>query len=311
MKAITSGISLRALGYLVALAEERHFGRAAESCFVSQPTLSAQIKKLEEQLGVQLVERSQRRVMLSDIGEQIVARARQVLQEVDAVCELARGYQDPFSGELRVGLIPTVGPYLLPVVSPTLRKALPELKLYLLEYQTGELLERLSIGDVDLAVLALPVEDGGLEVEPVYEEQFLAALPAGHPLSGKKQLSVADLDAQTVLLLADGHCLRDQALEVCSRVDVDEPQDFRATSLETLRQMVSTGLGITLLPALAAEKPFDGLPGLVVRPFRGPPPGRTIACVWRKTSPRGRAMREIVDAIRRAVSGKSRFVKSA
>ncbi len=144
MKAITSGISLRALGYLVALAEERHFGRAAESCFVSQPTLSAQIKKLEEQLGVQLVERSQRRVMLSDIGEQIVARARQVLQEVDAVCELARGYQDPFSGELRVGLIPTVGPYLLPVVSPTLRKALPELKLYLLEYQTGELLERLT-----------------------------------------------------------------------------------------------------------------------------------------------------------------------
>lgn len=311
MKAISSGISLRALGYLVALSEERHFGRAAERCFVSQPTLSAQIKKLEEQLGVQLVERSQRRVMLSDIGEQIVARARQVLQEVDAVCDLARGYQDPLSGELRVGLIPTVGPYLLPMVSPALRKALPELKLYLLEYQTSELMEKLDRGDVDLAILALPIEDGGLEIVPLYDEQFLAALPAGHSLSRKQQLTVKDMDAQTLLLLADGHCLRDQALEVCSQVEVDEPQDFRATSLETLRQMVATGLGITLLPALATEEPFAGIPGLVVRPFRGPAPGREIAAAWRKTSPRGPAMQEICSVIRRAVSGASRFVRSA
>ena len=310
MKAINSGISLRALGYLVALSEERHFGRAAERCFVSQPTLSAQIKKLEEQLGVQLVERSQRRVMLSDIGEQIVARARQVLQEVDAVCELARGYQDPFSGELSVGLIPTVGPYLLPLISPALKKALPGLKLYLLEYQTAVLLEKLDRGEVDLAILALPFDDGSLEVEPLYEEQFLAALPAGHALSGRQQLKVAELDAQTVLLLADGHCLRDQALEACSQVDVDEPQDFRATSLETLRQMVAAGLGMTLLPALAAEKPFADTPGLIVRPFRGPAPGREIAAAWRRTSPRGPAMKEICTVIRKAVSGKSRYVRS-
>lgn len=311
MKAINSGISLRALGYLVALSEERHFGRAAERCFVSQPTLSAQIKKLEEQLGVQLVERSQRRVMLSDIGKQIVARARQVLQEVDAVCDLARGHQDPLSGELRVGLIPTVGPYLLPMVSPALRKTLPALKLYLLEYQTGELLEKLDRGEVDLAILALPFDDSGLEIAPLYDEQFLAALPAGHSLSRKQQLNVKDMDTQTLLLLADGHCLRDQALEVCSRIEVDEPQDFRATSLETLRQMVAAGLGITLLPALATEEPFAGVSGLIVRPFRGPAPGRKIAAAWRRTSPREPAIQGICDVIREAVSGTSRFVKSA
>lgn len=311
MKAINSGVSVRALGYLVALAEEMHFGRAAERCHVSQPTLSAQIKKLEDQLGVHLVERSQRRVMLTDIGEQIVARARQVLREVDAVCEIARGHQDPLAGELRIGLIPTVGPYLLPIVSPALRKALPRMRLLLVEHQTADLLQALDEGGVDLAVLALPIEQEGLQLQPLYDEAFLAALPAGHRLSRKPHLKVSDLDGETLLLLEDGHCLRDQALEVCGKIDVSEPQDFRATSLETLRQMVASGIGVTLLPQLASERPYARTPGLQVRPLRNPVPSRTVAAAWRRTSPRTATIREICRVIQETMEKKGRPVKSA
>ena len=311
MKAINSGVSIRALGYLVALAEEKHFGRAAEHCHVSQPTLSAQIKKLEEQLEVRLVERSQRRVMLTDIGEEIVNRARRVLREVDAVCEIARSHQDPLSGELRIGLIPTVGPYLLPIISPPLRKMLPRLRLFLLEHQTVDLLAALDEGDVDLAILALPIDQEGLEIESLYSESFLAALPAGHSLSQRPHLKVSDLDGETLLLLADGHCLRDQALEVCGKIDVHEPQDFRATSLETLRQMVASGLGVTLLPQLATERPYGRTPGLVVRPLRHPVPGRTVAGVWRRTSPRGATIREICRVIRETMDKKASPVRNA
>lgn len=311
MKAISSGISIRALGYLVALAEEKHFGRAAERCHVSQPTLSAQIKKLEEQLEVRLVERSQRRVMLTDIGEEILSRARRVLQEVDAVCEIARSHQDPLSGELRIGLIPTVGPYLLPAVAPVLRKALPRLRLYLVEHQTADLLAALDAGRVDLAILALPVDQDGVEIQPLYSEPFLAALPAGHPLCQRAHLKIADLDGQTLLLLEDGHCLRDQALEVCGKIDVSEPQDFRATSLETLRQMVASGLGLTLLPGLATERPFDRTPGLAVRPLRNPVPDRTVAGAWRRTSPRSATILEVCRVIRETMAKKGAGVRSA
>lgn len=310
MKAIASGVSIRALGYLVALAEERHFGRAAERCFVSQPTLSAQIKKLEQQLGVDLVERSQRRVMLTDIGEQVVARARRVLQEVEAVCELARGYQDPLSGDVRIGLIPTIGPYLLPVVSTALRKKLPRLRLMLLEHQTDRLLEALDQGEVDLAILALPVDQEGLEVQPLYDEPFLAALPAGHRLSQRPHLKVSDLEGETLLLLEDGHCLRDQALDVCNQVEVTEPQDFRATSLETLRQMVASGIGVTLLPQLATERPYARTPGLAIRPLRNPEPGRRVAGVWRRTDPRGPTLREICRVIRETMEQRKGSVRS-
>ncbi|MGD8424248.1 MAG: LysR substrate-binding domain-containing protein [Gammaproteobacteria bacterium] len=311
MKAISSGISIRALGYLVALAEEKHFGRAAERCHVSQPTLSAQIKKLEEQLEVRLVERSQRRVMLTDIGAEIVERARRVLQEVDAVCEIARSYQDPLSGELRIGLIPTVGPYLLPMVAPVLRKALPRLRLYLVEHQTADLLAALDNGRVDMAVLALPAGQDGLEIQPLYSEPFLAALPAGHPLCQRPHLKIHDLDGETLLLLEDGHCLRDQALEVCGKININEPQDFRATSLETLRQMVASGLGVTLLPRLATEHPFGRTPGLVVRPLRNPVPDRTVAGVWRRTSPRSATIQEICGVIRETMAKKKTGVRSA
>jgi LysR family hydrogen peroxide-inducible transcriptional activator len=303
MKAITKGISLRSLGYLVTLAEERHFGRAAERCFVSQPTLSAQIKKLEEQLGGQLLERTQRRVMVTGLGREVVERARRILQGVDEIVALTESRQDPLAGELRVGLIPTVAPYLLPRVAGLLKQRLPRLRLMLLELQTEELLRQLSAGSLDLAILARPFADQGLESEDLYREDFFVALPGDHPLTKKQSISVADLDNQTVLLLAEGHCLRDQALEVCGRVSVKEPQDFRATSLETVRQMVAAGIGTTLLPALAIDE--AGLPeaSLAVRPFTDPRPNRVITAAWRATSAREATMRNVGQVIRDAVRG--------
>lgn len=311
MKAITSGISLRALGYLVAVAEERHFGRAAERCFVSQPTLSAQIKKLEDQLGVQLVERNPRNIMITEAGKAIVARAAEVLRGVGEIVELGRTGHDPLAGDLRVGLIPTVAPYLLPRVAPALRQTLPRLRLMLLELQTEDLLEQLRAGALDLAVLALPFDSDGLITRDLYEEEFLVALPRQHELTTKAELSVDDLDDQTLLLLAEGHCLRDQALEVCSRVSVREPQDFRATSLETVRQMVAAGIGITLLPALAAGGRSSPEPALAIRPLRSPRPCRTITAAWRASSARTVTMDAVADTLREAMTGLGQELRTA
>jgi LysR family hydrogen peroxide-inducible transcriptional activator len=297
-------MNLRDFQYLVALAETRHFGRAAEQSHVSQPTLSAQIKKLEQQLGVQLVERQPRKVALTDIGERIVARARRILHEVDDITELARGSRDPLAGVLRLALIPTLGPYLLPLVTPRLRKQLPKLQLLLYEFQTGPLLERLRAGDLDVGVLALGVDVSGLEVAPLYDEPFALAVPASHALAKKHSVRAEDLAGETLLLLEDGHCLRDQALEVCSRVDVREAEDFRATSLETLRQMVVAGLGITLLPELATEGPFATAKNLAVRPFARPAPRRTLAAVWRRSSSRGAAIAAVAAAIRESLAAR-------
>jgi LysR family hydrogen peroxide-inducible transcriptional activator len=219
--------------------------RAAEKSFVSQPTLSAQIRKLEEYLGVPLVERQPKRVALTPAGERIVERARRLLQEADAIVELAKTDRDPLSGRLRLALIPTVGPYLLPHVATRLRNDLPRLKLMLYEYQTAPLLEKLRAGDLDLGILALPVPMDGLESATLYDEPFTLAVPATHELAGKASARIGDLKDQTLLLLEDGHCLRDQALEVCSPAGVHESQDYRATSLETLRQMVAAGHGVT------------------------------------------------------------------
>ncbi|UCC13279.1 MAG: LysR family transcriptional regulator [Gammaproteobacteria bacterium] len=311
MKSINSGISLRALGYLVALAEESHFGKAAQRCFVSQPTLSAQIKKLEEQLGVQLVERNQRRVMLTAIGERIVSRARIILREVDEICESARNHQDPLAGDLRIGLIPTIAPYLLPLIAPDLHKSLPRLKLYLLEHQTEPLLATLGNGDIDLAILALPIAQDSFQIENLYSEDFVAALPAGHRLSQRPHLKVSDLEGETLLLLEDGHCLRDQALEVCNNIDIDEAQDFRATSLETLRQMVASGIGVTLLPGLATERPVARTAGLVTRPLRNPTPDRKIAAAWRRTSPRVPTLQKVCRIIRQTLAASKAPIRSA
>jgi LysR family hydrogen peroxide-inducible transcriptional activator len=299
-------MNLRDLRYLVALADERHFGKAAERCFVSQPTLSAQVRKLEDYLGVPLVERQPKRVALTPTGEKIVQRARALLQEADAIVELAKTDRDPLAGPLKLALIPTVGPYLLPHVATRLRKDLPRLKLMLYEYQTEPLLEKLRAGEIDVGVLALPVALDGLEAADLYDEPFTLAVPASHALADHDRIRIDDLRGETLLLLEDGHCLRDQALEVCSRIRVNEAQDYRATSLETLRQMVAAGHGITLLPELAAEAPFGGARGLRIKPFAKPAPSRTIGAVWRKSTTRAPAIQAIVTTVRTAMRQESR-----
>jgi LysR family hydrogen peroxide-inducible transcriptional activator len=282
----------------VALADTGHFGRAAERTFVSQPTLSAQLKKLEEYLGVKLVERRPKHVQLTDVGEEVVARARRMLREGDEIVALARHNTDPLAGKLKVALIPTIGPYLLPRVMQKIRKALPNLGLMLYEHQTEELLRRLKDGELDLGLIALPAaEQEGLESRELYQEAFTVALPNGHALAQRSSIKVSDLKGQTLLLLEDGHCLRDQALEVCSRVDVREAEDFRATSLETLRHMVVAGLGVTLLPELAVESPFGAQRGLTIRQFAKPAPTRTVGAVWRKSSTRGAAIAGVCDVV--------------
>jgi LysR family transcriptional regulator, hydrogen peroxide-inducible genes activator len=283
-------LKLKDLRYLVAVADLRHFGRAAARCFVSQPTLSAQLKKLEQDLGVQLIERAPNNVSLTPAGEEIVARARRILEASDEVVTLASSHRDPLAGRLRVALLPTIGPYLLPRVAPAIRRGLPRLQLRLYEYQTAPMLEKLHDGELDVGILALPVELDGLESRELYREAFLVALPERHPLAAHETLRVADLKGATLLLLEDGHCLRDQALEVCSRVGVREQQDFRATSLETLRQMVATGAGVTLLPELAGRGAYASARGVVLRPFARPAPVRHVGAVWRKTTARRAAI---------------------
>jgi LysR family hydrogen peroxide-inducible transcriptional activator len=279
-------LKLKDLRYLVAVADTRHFGRAAERSFVSQPTLSAQLKKLEEYLGVQLIERAPKRVQLTAAGEEIVERARLILGASDEIVELARGHLDPLSGRLRVALLPTIGPYLLPHVAARLRKQLPRLELMLYEYQTDLMLEKLHSGEIDVGILALPVPMDGLDSYELYKEPFTVAVPTAHKLAQRSTIKVADLSHETLLLLEDGHCLRDQALDICSGTDVHEKQDFRATSLETLRQMVASGVGITLLPELAARGAYGNARGVAIRPFAKPVPTRTIGAVWRKSSAR-------------------------
>lgn len=294
-------MNLRDLRYLVALADTRHFGKAAERCYVSQPTLSAQIKKLENYLGVQLIERQPRRVALTETGAKIVPLARRMLQESDEIVALARNEHDPLAGKLNMALIPTIGPYLLPLVMRRIRKQLPRLKLMLYEYQTQPLLERLRAGDIELGILALPVPLDGLEARELYEEPFTVAVPTSSDLAKKQNLKLDDLNGETVLLLEDGHCLRDQALDVCSRVDAKENEDYRATSLETLRQMVAAGLGITLLPELATRGPFGSGHGLAVKTFTRPVPSRSVGAIWRKSSSRTQAINAICEVISTAV----------
>jgi len=292
-------MTLRDLEYLVALAETRHFGRAAERCHVSQPTLSAQLRKLEDSLGIALVERRPRRVALTAAGDTVVQHARRMLRDADDIRALAHASQDPLAGPLKIGLIPTLGPYLLPRAAPRVAKALPKLQLMLHEYQTAPLIERTLAGELDLAILALPADTRGLVTRSLFREAFLVAMPASHPLAGKKRVKATDLEDEKLLLLEEGHCLRDQALEVCAHVGTDE-QDFRATSLETLRQMVAAGLGLTLLPSLAAVGPFASARGLAVRPFAPPAPSRMVGAAWRRSSSRGEAIRAVCDLISRA-----------
>jgi len=277
-------MNLRDLRYLVALAEHRHFGHAAAASYVSQPTLSTQIRKLEEELGVTLVERTPRRVLLTETGREIAARARDVLHEVEQIRGIARRTRDPEAGSVRLGIFPTLGPYLLPHVVPEIRKRFPKLELLLVEEKTEEVLKRLREGKLDAGVLALPIHDDTLHSEFLFEEPFLLAAPQGHPLSQRKALKLDDLEDQTLLLLEDGHCLRDQALEVCRMAGAGEKTGFRATSLETLRQMVAADVGVTLLPVLAVKPPVAKAENIKLIEFRGRAPSRRLAMVWRKSS---------------------------
>lgn len=290
-------IKLKDLRYLVAVADTRHFGKAAERCFVSQPTLSAQLRKLEEYLGVVLVERQPRQALLTPAGAEIVARARRIVEASDEVVEIARTHRDPLAGRLRIAFLPTIGPYLLPGIAPRLHKALPRLELMFYEYQTAPMLERLHAGDIDMGVLALPVGLDGLVAQPLYDEPFVVAAPARHPLAARKEVRIEDLRGVTLLLLEEGHCLRDQALDVCNRVAVQENQNFRATSIETLRQMVAVDAGVTLLPELATRGAYATARGVVVRPFAKPAPVRRIGAIWRKSSPRSAALTAVTRLI--------------
>jgi LysR family transcriptional regulator, hydrogen peroxide-inducible genes activator len=292
-----SDIKLKDLRYLVTVADTGHFGQAAERCFVSQPTLSAQLKKLEEYLGVKLIERQPRRATLTQAGEQIVARARVILSASDEVVTIAQTYRDPLAGRLKVAMIPTVGPYVLPQVAPAVRKQLPRLDLLLFEYQTAAILVKVHAGDIDVGVLALPVEQEGLASRKLYDEDFNVALPEQHRLAKQATVRITDLADESLLLLEEGHCLREQALEVCSRISLQERQDFRATSLETLRQMVAAGAGVTLMPELASRGAYGNARGVVIRPLVRPTPHRQIGAVWRKSSVRLAAIAAFCDIL--------------
>lgn len=277
-------MNLRALQYFVKLADLRHFSKAAEACFVSQPTLSTQIKKLEDELGVQLVERSPKNIMLTPVGLEIADRARLVLSDIDQLKAVARRSGNPAKGVLRLGLFPTLAPYFLPHVVPSLRRLYPKLRLQLAEEKTDIILRMLRQGELDAALLALPVHDEGLEVEPLFEEPFVLALPDQHPLASKEQITMRDLNGAELLLLEEGHCMREHALEVCALADAHERVDFHATSMETLRQMVAADVGITLMPILAIKPPMATTANVEIRYFQEPAPRRTIALVWRSSS---------------------------
>jgi len=295
-------VNLRDLEYLVAVAEHGHFGRAAAACYVSQPTLSTQLKKLEAELDVALVERNPRRVVLTAAGEQVVARARTILGEVDAIRGIARHARDPRSGRLRLGLLPTLAPYLLPHVMPAVTARFPHLELLLVEEKTQVLLDQLRAGRLDGAVLAMPVADESLDGELLFREDFVLAVPAGHRLAraGEGPVPVDVLaDEPHILLLQDGHCLRDQALAICQLAGARADAGFAATSLETLRYMVGTGAGITLLPELSVQPPVPQPHGVHLLRLARPTPFREIALVWRPASVYRDLLPELAQALRR------------
>ena len=290
--------SVRQLECLVAVSKHLNFRAAARECHISQPALSAQVARLEEILGVTLFERNRRRVLLTPVGEVVTERAKRLLADLDDLDVVARAHADPLAGQLRLGVIPTIAPYLMPRVLPTLRAVCPNLELLLREEQTARSLELLGEGKLDAVLLALEAELGEVSTLPLFRDPFVFAAAAGHPLAQRKSVKTADLQSQRVLLLEDGHCLKDQAWAICQAEGVKSIVDFRATSLGTLAQMVSTGAGITLLPQLSLPT-VGKLPGLVVRPFAKPVPYRTIGLVWRRTSPRRELFEAVAGVLRR------------
>lgn len=289
-------MTLQDLRYLVALHDAGHFGRAAYACHVSQPTLSTQIRKLEAQLGVTLFERTNRSVRVTAVGEEVVARARQVLAEVEAIVGIGRRVSAPLVGAFSLGVIPTLGPYLLPWFVPALKRRYVELRLAVQESLTDDLLDRLASHRLDAALVALPLsDDDRVETLPLFDEPFWFAEPKGRSPADASVMTQAELRGHRLLLLTEGHCLRDQALAICKTTDRDSDGDFSATSLETIRQMVATGMGSTLLPAMAC----GDLPtrGVAMRPLEDGV-GRRIGLVWRRSYPRVRDLHLLAQTLR-------------
>jgi len=292
-------MNLRDLNYLVAVADLHSFVKAAEQCCISQPTLSTQIKKMEQGLGVQIFERNNKKVLATELGEQIIASARRVLLEVDHINELAKNAQNPFSGNFRLGAFPTLSTYIFPGLVPLVKQDLPELRLILIEEKTDKLITQLKQGQIDAALLALPIKEDFLVSQKLFDDEFKLAVATDNPLAEKSVIRPEDLLHQQLLLLDEGHCLRDQALQICQLNGAEEQQDVRATGLETLRQMVCAGTGITFMPKIAINESETDIRYI---PFEEPAPKRTIGLVWRKTSVRTELMEHFVRHIRKAAT---------
>jgi LysR family hydrogen peroxide-inducible transcriptional activator len=286
-------MNLRDLKYIIAVAETHHFGKAAERCFVSQPTLSGQIKKLEEELGVVIFERTNRSVEITPIGQTILEHARLMMEHADVIHQLAQAHQDPLAGPLRIGIIPTLSPYLIPLILLPLKKQCPQMKLVLSEEMTDVLLERLHNHEIDAALLATDVAENDLETLSLFDEPFWLAFPSKHAFYNKEKISRADLDNAQLLLLSEGHCLAKQAMDVChlkERKDQGEMSDLRASSLETLLQLVGAGFGTTLVPALAMRGSWTTGSGIVAHKLEFNDAYRRISLVFRKSYPRQQAL---------------------
>lgn len=290
-------MTLTDLRYIVALARERHFGRAAEKCHVSQPTLSVAVKKLEEELGVALFERGVGEVRTTPIGEQIVAQAASVLAEAARIGELAAAGKNPLAGPLRLGVIYTIGPYLLPTLVPLLKTRAPEMLLYISEGYTAQLIERLKAGELDVIVLALPVAEPGIVALPVYDEVFRVLVPGRHPWAQVRSIEPGRLFDEPVLMLGEGNCFRDQVLDLCAVASGRTPQVLEGSSLETIRHMVASGVGVTVMPASGVDGIADNDPLLRVKPFAEPTPRRRVGLAWRTSFPRNKA----IDLLREAL----------
>jgi LysR family hydrogen peroxide-inducible transcriptional activator len=295
-------MTLTEFRYIVAVARERHFGRAAEACFVSQPTLSVAIKKLEDELSVQIFERSGAELTITALGQEIVHQAQKVLEEAQVIKHLAQHGQDPFSGPVRLGTIYTIAPYLLPKLISKGREVLPKMPLYLQENFTVRLLELLKQGDIDAAILAEPFSESGLDVIPLYDESLVVAIPAGHPWETTPVIQHADLQSQATLLLGQGHCFRDHVLDICPDMQRSQRNEdlsgFEGSSLETIRQMVAGGIGISVFPVTSINDQTN--PNSLIRyiPFAKPTPKRRVVLVWRKSYARSAAMHALADAIK-------------
>ncbi|MGZ8268004.1 MAG: LysR substrate-binding domain-containing protein [Burkholderiales bacterium] len=294
-------MTLTELRYIVALARERHFGHAAEKCFVSQPTLSVAVKKLEDELGVVLFERGGSEVTVTPVGSRVVEQAQRVLEQAASIKHIAAQGKDELAAPLRFGAIYTIGPYLMPQMIPLLHKRAPRMPLIIQENYTNRLAELLKTGELDVVVLSLPFEEPGLVTQPVYDEPFRVLLPASHPWAKKARIPTTDLCRENLLLLSSGNCFREQVLQTCSGVERATSEGMQhsleGSSLETIRHMVASGVGITVLPATAAESRMTDLKLTAVRPFAAPVPCRRVTLVWRRSFPRPRA----VEAIRQSI----------